>query len=399
MICIGGRNTPGNLYISTNQHIAVTNCFYPNDDWYVNRPNGASDMKKVSAVYVGGEKVYPEPFPYRIRYRMRLDFTFRGNSHGYARPSTKYAESETVGFIEDTVLFETVFPMLIQTQPLPSPGSIYITAGSGKYAEPPWGKAEFCTDFSGTEYLLTPAAALTGPPPGTGSGYWSLGGSIYQQYSEKRISPGSTYPKAGYRYTLTRKVRSHKVNTVLQNWKDETAEYDTAYTVTARQTVSPYKASDSHLRGYYYDTASRHSEIRASESVNSNAFVTLGFVCRPPEYPGISGLYLLTDTAHYYGTNYVFWGAVSPSIYGYRQPGYLSPYYREGYSIKAPMFTGHKHFDFYDSSWDVGRRDSLSDWEDVDTRSHTDFDGYFEILYNNNPVFSSAEEYVKAFMG
>ena len=62
---------------------------------------------------------------------------------------------------------------------------------------------------------------------------------------------------------------------------------------------------------------------------------------------------------------------------------------------KAPMFAGYKHFDCYDTSWNATRQE-ITWWDDpnVDKWCHGDLNGTFEILENNNPVFSSITDYL-----
>ena len=112
MIRIGNYNP--HAYYETS-HISTPAKSYANE--IRKREVPANGMRKVSAVYVGDKHVYPELFRYTLKYRMRLDFSFHGVSHGNYRPSSTYCEATTTGYIEDIVRLDTVLPTYISLHP------------------------------------------------------------------------------------------------------------------------------------------------------------------------------------------------------------------------------------------------------------------------------------------
>lgn len=388
-----GNNNP-HAYYETS-HISTPQKTYAYETRKRELP--PTSMRKVSSVYVGDKHVYPELFRYTLKYRSRVDFTFHGVSHGNYRPSSTYCEATTTGYIEDIVRLDTVFPTYIRAQPLVSPGDHYIPhSSSGQYSQPPWGRIEQ-RQFSGTEYLITPVCALSGAIPGTG-GYnygssWSYGTGIYEKYAGRRISMGN---KGVWRYIMQRTVHSTTTHQVRRNWEcDDVVTND--YTIRARRTNNPYTdISEAFFKGMYANCGMIASSFPIKRS-NEYGYLSLGMTYRSENDPGEDGIFLMTDMDHYGSSNDVFY-AGSHSFYGC-PPGDIGQHDR-GFSVEAPMFSGHKHFDCYDSGWNVGRQD-ITGWDDprMDEWSHTDLNGSFTILENNNPAFGSIAEYVRAYTG
>ena len=399
MIRVGGSNP--HAYFETS-HISVPEKNYAKEQ--AKRSLTSANMRKVGTVYVGSKHVYPEPYRYTLKYRMRLDFSFNGNSYGLMRPSYgEYAEAITTGYIEDTVRIDTAFPVYIRSQELENPDDYYrpYIEGHEKYSKPPWGTAELYKGFSGTEYLVTPPCALFGAIPYSGEyesygNGWRYGTGIYRQYSSKWRAPGQNtkYEKMGYRYVIQRVLHSHTEHPAYSKWDADEETYSTAYSIKARRTVYPYQVANSVYRGWYANTQMGGTEIPVSPSANPGygGYIRLGLTYRPDGEMGEGGLFLLTDMSHYSSSNYVLHGSRS-TIYGYEMPGH-----RSAYTLRAPMFSGHKHIDCYDSSWNAGRQE-ITSWEDpqMDSWSHTDLNGSFAILENNNPAFVSIGDYVRAY--
>ena len=116
MIRIGNYNP---YFFLNTSHISVPERYYAQTKDRCSLTG--NQMRKVSAVYVGNKHIYPQKFRYTLQYKMRLDFTFHGNSHGNSRPSTSYAEIQTTGYIEDIVRLDTVLPTFIHPYPLVAP--------------------------------------------------------------------------------------------------------------------------------------------------------------------------------------------------------------------------------------------------------------------------------------
>ena len=405
MIRVGGSNP--HAYFETS-HISVPEEYYAREQ--AKRTLSGSNMRKVSEVYVGSKHVYPEIFRYTLKYKMRLNFTFNGNSHGFMRPSYgEYAEAITTGYVEDIVRLDTVFPTYVGSQSLIAPEDYYSphVASHPKYGYPPWGIAEQYRNYGGTEFLIIPACALYAAIPGSGQssyGSWSYGTGVFQKYTDKRISCGSSVSVArmGYRYIMQRTVSSSTTHPAYSQWDADEREYSTSYMIRARKTVYPFRVPEAVYKGYYTNTAMRGTAIPISprDKLDYAGYISLGLTYRPEGAAGQGGAFLLTDMSHYGSSNSILLGARSPTIYGYEVPGRLTSAYGEGYTVKAPMFSGHKHIDNYDSGWNVGRQD-ITSWEDpqMDSWAHTDLDGSFAILENNNPIFSSIAEYVHSYFG
>lgn len=358
----------------------------------------ADEMFKTERVYVGGKLVYPENFRYTLKYRNRLDFSFYGNSYGYMRPSTEYTEIITNGYIEDIVRLDTASPTYIRHLALECPEDFYDPIGSStnpKLNYPPWGRTEQYRNFSGTEHLITPACAIMGPSPGSNNNY---GGSIYQKYTDNRIIPGIAGFFLGYRIIMQRTVSSSTTHPVMRSWDRDPESYSTFYTVQARKSRCSYEATERMRRGCYLNAGGEtYAELKLRK--DDSHYISLGYVYRKPGSSDGEGLYLCNDMDHLYGGNLVLLGSISARMPGFSTPGWALSY-SHGFSIKAPPFTGHKHFNYYDTSWNVGRQEVTS-WEDpnVDEWGHTDLDGSFEILENNNPEFGSIAEYVQTLLG
>ena len=382
-----GNNNP-HAYYETS-HISTPQKTYAYETRKRELP--PTSMRKVSAVYVGDKHVYPELFRYTLKYRNRVSFTFHGNSHGFMRPSSHYAEAITTGYVEDTVRIDTVFPLYIGMVPLTAPEDYYSphSASHEKYSKPPWGIAEQYRNFSGTEYLITPACGLLCRVPYTKE-------SIYNKYIDGGSSSVAASTKMAFRIILERVVSSSTTHPVMRAWDYDPESYSTYYAIKARQTFYPYSAPDSIGNGYYANTGNIASAIKLDKE--RYVYLSMGFVFRPAGSPGGEGAYLFTDMDHLYGSNSILLGASSPTIYGYEVPGRLTSSYGKCYTVKAPMFSGHKHIDNYDSGWNVGRQE-ITSWEDpqMDSWAHTDLDGSVSILENNNPMFGSVAEYVRSY--
>ena len=354
-------------------------------------------MRKARAVYVGEEHVYPARFRYTFKYRHKVNFTYTGNSHGILRPSYGwYAEIKTDGFVEDTVRIDTMFPVYYHVQPLVQPDEYFKPASEDDaYDHPPYGFAEQYPIFTGFEYLLMPSCALTGAVPDTGTYWgssWGYGEGIYAGYTEDwRFLPSPV--KMAYRYILERKVSSSTVFTDKNKWDSDEDCYDLQYTLKQRRTVYPYSETDSLFRGWYANTSNR----AASMPIGTHNPLTLGFTYREENPYGDAGLFIMTDLEHYNYSDNVLLGKEGGR--GFEFPGNTCPHLNTSFSLKAPMFSGRKHFDVYDTTWNVGRTD-LSGWDDpnVDTWSHTDLTGSFMVMENNNPSFGSIDEYINAYL-
>lgn len=336
------------------------------------------EMVKVSDVYVGSRHVYPELFRYTLKYRNRLSFTFHGNVY----PGYRYAEAITVGYIEDTVRLNTVYPTFIRAILLSTPEDYYVPSVS--YDGPVLGRNELYRDYSGMEYLITPPCALYCRAP-----IWSyhyneqdiFAMQLYRKYTKDYV-PLYYPPHMGdYSIILERTVHSHTVHPVYRNWKLP-EEYSTDYTIRARYTCSPFVYSN---EVYYINTDwSYRAEMKVPNGDNINPqSIFFGFVYREENTPGGMGLYLFTDMGHRNTLNSVLVGIPSPMVYDYLTPGTISPSLNLGYTLTAPMFTGHKRIECHEDGYGQF--------------GYTDLDGTFEVLENNNPVFATIEDYVEPF--
>ena len=399
MIVIGNGNP--HAYFKTS-HISVP------QRWDAQREESraltSDQMRKVGAIYVGDRHVYPADFRYTLKYRSRIDFTFSGNSYGYMRPSSGYAETLTEGYVEDIVRFDTIFPVYIQSQSLSAPADYYRprSATDPKYSAPPWGMTEQYRNFSGTEYLIIPPCALYAALPGSGSsGMYGTG--IFQQYTDWHIAAiaSGEFPILSQRYIIQRTVHSHTTHPVYVNWHYDGEEYTTSYTIRARRTDSPFVMPSSLVQGTYVNTGVRSSAIPVSRyrTLTNSDYFSLGLTYRREGTFGVGGVFLLADLMHFSDAS-ILVGARSFGIYGFNVPGTESDMLGASCTSKAPMFTGTKRINIYDTNWNAGRQD-ITDWEDpnVDSWSHTDLRGTFEILENNNPTFSSIGAYVKSYFG
>lgn len=376
MIRIGNYNP---YFFLNTSHISVPEKNYA--QMKDSRILTGSNMRKVSEVYVGDKHIYPQKFRYTLQYKMRLDFTFHGNSHGSGRPSYEYAEIQTTGYIEDIVRLDTVLPTFIHPYPLVAPEDYYTPhVPSGQYSQQPWGRIEQYRNFSGVEYLVTPACALSGVFP-------SGNGRIFERYG---ISGVGAYD-ASWRYIMKRTVHNEISIPTYWNWAIPPSSTD--YIIRARKTNYPFSDPVGSLgKGYYINTSMRAYAICARRASNSNTEIKLGMTYRNENDMGGPGLYMVTDMDHY-GPGSVLYAR--KSLYGC-PPGDVN-LHRTTFSTQAPMFTGHKHFDCYDTTWNVGRQ-QITGWEDpnVDEWSHTDLTGSFYILRNNNPSFASLYDYAEA---
>ncbi len=370
MIIVDGSSN----YMSREEsHISVPDYSYAMTQ--SSRSLTSKQMRKVSDVYVGNEHIYPELFCYTLKYHMRLGFSFHGNSYGFDRQVGAYAEAETEGYIDETVRLDTVFPVYIKEIPLVAPPDLYVPFAQSHpvLSQPPWGYIEQYREFGGTEYIITPACALT----------YDL---FKEKYADEGLAISSSGDRMGYRIIVDRVINSHTVHPVMRNWDnyDNEEEYWTNCHLQARQTNAPY----------------RNQYQSPKITINKGSYVPLvvGFYSRP----GINGsdpiVFLVTNMDHSFSMNNVLLGAPTPAIYGYRQAGDYIGGNALTYSLAAPMFSGHKHFNNYDSGYNYGRQE-ITSWEDpqMDEWGHTDLDGSFTILENNNPKFDSFRDYLKAY--
>ena len=358
----------------------------PGELW-ANRPEyidnlSPNNMKKVHYIYVGNNLVYGDTqiYYYTLKFRSRINFAFHGNSHGNMRPSSEYCEAISSGYVEDIVRINTAFPTYICSQSLTSPGDIYIphlTNASSPYSQEPWGRKE-TYQFSGTEHLVTPPIALRGVVPnslssGTGSEL------IYQKYTDRNLFSID----GRWRYVMQRRVHCDVNHVVKRDWDSEDSVSEDYY-IEARK-FSTSVSNNGLSNGYYLNAGNYVKAIPIGDRS-----LALGLVYRRETDPGNEGLFLITHTWHHGRNNpNNIWYLRSP-VWNGLNPGSVTAFFD-----KAPMFTGYKHFDCYDTSWNVTRRE-ITWWDDpnVDKWCHGDLNGTFEILENNNPVFSSITDYL-----
>lgn len=339
-------------------------------------------MVKVSNVYVGSRHVYPECFRYTLKYRNLLSFTFQGNSYGLMYPSSRYVEAITVGYIEDIVRLNTAQPTFIQAVLLSNPEDYYVPSVS--YDGPVLGRNELYRDYSGVEFLITPACALYCRAPVFSTHYNEndiFATQVYRKYT-KGYAPLKYPPHMGdYSIIIERTVHSHTVHPVYRNWYLP-EEYSADYTIQARYTSSPFIYSN---EIYYINTDwSYAAEMKAPNGDKNNPqSIFFGFTYREEYTPGGEGFYMFTDMGHRNTPNCVLLGTPYQRLEGFRIPGRLSPSLNLGYTLTAPMFTGHKRIECHE--------DGMGLW------SSTVLDGTFEVLENNNPVFATIEDYVEPF--
>ena len=427
MIILGQENP--HAFLETS-HISVPEKSYAKSKAGM-RLTGAN-MRKASAVYVGGTQVYPERFRYSIMYRQRTNISYFGN---YYKEFHGYGEMLNEGYVEDTVRLDTVFPVYYKFQSIANPPDFYRPYNeSGEYSEEPWGHKEIHSAYSGTEHLITPAAALHGsipnhikyltdfPPTSEYNGH-------YKQYTSAETCPilNSTIPKAGYRLIAHRTV---KISTsfpenqfygyeyinnnpgYVNNWpayliRDHTTEYSmegrhsepVLRTSTNSRDAYSYNLSKSIVGGYYMNDRS----FRNFNTLYLSGGFHAGFTYRAFDSVGEPGLFLATDLMYHSG------GASGEILLGEDSSNWLAGFLRPGeyysadstFSLLAPPFSGHKHIDNYSTvtyRMTDFNKEGVS-WETASQWAHTDLDGSFTLLYNNNPQFSSIAEYVQAYFG
>ena len=347
------------------------------------RSLSASEMRKAAAVYVGNTKVYPDGFHYTMKYRARNEFLFRESS------------GKTVtGCVEDTVRIDTAYPMYVKTQPLLAPQP-YFTNGSAS----PNGSAEIYGGFSGSELLLTPVCGLYSAVPNSGEyastgSHWYYGTSLYQDYTDTEITINTFYiptlPELGFRYIVHRTVST---NTVLSGGDGGS----TVYSFSGRMTRYPYKPGDEIIKGLYANTQMIGKELKISKS--AYRYYPIGFSYRRNDPVGEDGAFLIMPLCHLYNASSddsILVGEDSSGSSRY-SPGLYGVRYWLCYSLYAPPFQGHKHFDgYYRYNWFNPGREI---WDDAHCTSwtHTDMDGTVEIIENTNPAFSSIGDYVNSY--
>lgn len=349
---------------------------------YANRPSimelSPEEMRKTQYIYVGDDLVYGERqyFKYTLKYKSRIGFSFHGVTLGLF--GNRYCEATSEGYIEDIVRLDTYFPTYIGNQPL-GDNEAYgpLIPSDPHYGEEPWGRKEIYL-CNGTEHLITPPIALRGVVPGSPS---SEGGRryVYQEYTDRDLSEIPII----WRYILQRTVHSDIVNETMRNW-DAEPSVTIDYTIQALK----YNSQDQNeglYNGYYVNT----SNVRYAFPIGGS--LSLGLICRYDGDLGQEGLYLISSLAHYPGSapNGV-WYAKTPLWYGATPGrGFAKP---QSYGLNAPMFSGHKSIECYNTSYDTRRE--ITDWGEASEFSRVNLDGTFEIIENNNPTFGSISDYV-----
>ncbi len=151
------------------------------------------------------------------------------------------------------------------------------------------------------------------------------------------------------------------------------------------------------IRGLYPNTRVIGKELKISK--DTYWYYPIGFTYRLNDSVGEGGAFLFMTMCHLYnpssdrsilvGGDGSSSSPYSPVLYGMR--------YWLCYSLYAPPFIGHKHFDgYYRYNWFNPGREIWDD-DHATSWSHTDMDGTVEIIENTNPVFSSIGEYVNSY--
>lgn len=340
----------------------------------------SSSMRKAAAVYVGNTKVYPDGFHYTMIFRARNEFLFR-SSDG----------TQVTGTVEDTARIDTAYPMYVKMQPLIAPPAYYTNGDTT-----PNGNAEIYSGFTGSELLLTPVCGLYSAVPNSGdydnygTSHWNYGTSLYQPYTDTSIYINTYYiptlPELGFRYIVHRTVSTSASDGRITN-----------YSFSGRMTRYPYTIGNEIIKGLYPNTQVIGKELKISK--DTYWYNPIGFTYRLNDSVGEGGAFLFMTMCHLYNPSSdrsILVGGDGSSSSPY-SPGLYGARYWMCYSLYAPPFIGHKHFDgYYRYNWFNPGREIWDD-DHATSWSHTDMDGTVEIIENTNPVFSSIGEYVNSY--